>query len=123
MVTKRTQPKIIASSNEDGPLNKKFEELVIDTLELWHVPGVSVAVVDGEETYAQVSSLQSKFPTLISLHQGYGIASIPDTPNYPHLRRQHHQSIHRGCDVAFSRGQRKLSTHPMGHANPSVASR
>jgi len=65
MVTKRTRPTTVMSNNEDGPLDKKFEKLVKDTLELWHVPGVSVAVVDGEKTYAQVSSLQSMFPILI----------------------------------------------------------
>jgi CubicO group peptidase (beta-lactamase class C family) len=49
-------------------------------LELWHVPGVSVAVVDGEETYAQASSLQSMLSRLIFPHQGYGTASIPALP-------------------------------------------
>jgi hypothetical protein len=56
------------SNNEDGPLGKKFENLATETLGLWHVPGVSVAVVDGEETYAQASSLQSMLSILIFPH-------------------------------------------------------
>ncbi|KAE8450774.1 hypothetical protein EG329_005687 [Mollisiaceae sp. DMI_Dod_QoI] len=67
MVTKITQPDIMATNDEDGPLDTKFGKFVTETLELWHVPGVSVAVVDGETTYAK----------------GYGIASIPDVPMTP----------------------------------------
>ena len=58
MVIKRTEPNIVVSNNEDGLLDDKFEKLVTKILELWHVPGVSVAVVDGEKTYAQVSYLR-----------------------------------------------------------------
>ena len=57
MVIKRAEPNIMASNNGDGSLDKRFEKLVTETLELWHVPGVSVAVVDGENTYAQVRPL------------------------------------------------------------------
>lgn len=42
----------------DGPVNPldaKFKKLVNDTLELWHVPGVAIAVVDGNNTWAEVS--------------------------------------------------------------------
>lgn len=38
----------------NGPLDQNFEKLVYDTSELWHVPGVSVAVVDGKHTWAKV---------------------------------------------------------------------
>ncbi len=57
MVTRRNGPNIpVSNSDDDGPLDKNFEKLVTETLELWHVPGVSIAVVDGENTYAKVSS-------------------------------------------------------------------
>lgn len=55
MLVKTTAP---VDSNENGPLDKNFEALVKETLDLWHVPGVSVAVVDGDNVYSQVSLLQ-----------------------------------------------------------------
>lgn len=39
---------------EDGPLDTNFEKFVKDHLDLWHVPGVSVAVVDGENIWTAV---------------------------------------------------------------------
>lgn len=49
-----TAPNANVLKTEYEPLNEKFDELVKETLELWHVPGVSVAVVYGEDTYARV---------------------------------------------------------------------
>jgi hypothetical protein len=37
-----------------SPLNENFEKLVSETLEKWHIQGVSVAVVDGDDTWAEV---------------------------------------------------------------------
>ncbi|KAJ5826326.1 penicillin-binding protein [Penicillium riverlandense] len=51
-------------SASEPPLNKEFEKLVHETLARWHVPGVSIAVVDGEKSWAE----------------GYGIATFPSTP-------------------------------------------
>ena len=41
---------------DDGasPLDSKFSRLVNQTLELWHVPGISVSIVDGEDVWAEV---------------------------------------------------------------------
>lgn len=39
-----------------NPLDKSFKVFVDKALEEWHVPGVSVAVVDGDETWAEVSN-------------------------------------------------------------------
>ncbi|KUJ14891.1 putative penicillin-binding protein [Mollisia scopiformis] len=64
MVIKRSESNVMVS---DGPLDKKFENLVEETLELWHVPGISLAVVDGEKTFAK----------------GYGIAALPAVPMSP----------------------------------------
>lgn len=36
-----------------SPLNEDFEKLVSETLEKWHIQGVSVAVVDGDDTWAE----------------------------------------------------------------------
>ena len=42
-------------SSTDGPLDDNFGKLVNETLELWHVPGLSIAVVDGDKTWAKVT--------------------------------------------------------------------
>lgn len=95
----------MVSNTEDGPLDKKFEKLVKETLEIWHVPGVSVAVVDGETTYAQVNFSLPTHPMLILFLLGlrYRIhAYYPYDGIYTLLRRQHHQGIHRRRDGASS---------------------
>ena len=40
---------------ETGPFTTKFAQLANETLELFHVPGVSIAVVDGDSVWAEVS--------------------------------------------------------------------
>lgn len=43
-----------------SPLTDEFDALVYSNLDYWHVPGISVAVVDGNETFSKVSQcLQS----------------------------------------------------------------
>lgn len=37
-----------------SPLNAEFEKFVHETLQKWHVPGMAIAVVDGEHTWAEV---------------------------------------------------------------------
>lgn len=39
-------------TKDSGPLDQKLEKLVQETLELWHIPGVSVAVVDEDQTHS-----------------------------------------------------------------------
>ncbi|EPE06199.1 penicillin-binding protein [Ophiostoma piceae UAMH 11346] len=47
------------------PFDTAFRSLVADTLAAWHVPGVSIAVVDGDNTWTE----------------GFGLASVqPETP-------------------------------------------
>lgn len=53
--------------NSRGPLDAKFGSLVNETLNSWHVPGFSIAVIDGDDIWAE----------------GYGIAQFPDTPVTP----------------------------------------
>ena len=38
-----------------SPFDAKFAKLAEDTLKLWHVPGLSIAVVDSNDTWAEVS--------------------------------------------------------------------
>lgn len=50
---------LVADGKQDSPkispLNGDFKKLVTETLETWHIKGVSVAVVDGDYTWAEVS--------------------------------------------------------------------
>ncbi|KAJ5784826.1 uncharacterized protein N7503_010038 [Penicillium pulvis] len=50
-----------------SPLNEEFAKLVQSTLKKWHIQGVAIAVIDGDETWTE----------------GYGVAAFPDTPVTP----------------------------------------
>ncbi|KAB8258845.1 beta-lactamase/transpeptidase-like protein [Aspergillus pseudonomiae] len=50
-----------------SPLTPEFDALVHVLLKKWHVPGMSVAVIDGSRTFSK----------------GYGIAEYPDTKTTP----------------------------------------
>lgn len=45
------EPLLESSSN---PLSPQFDTLVQQTLDHFHVPGLSIAVVDGNDTFAKV---------------------------------------------------------------------
>jgi hypothetical protein len=38
-----------------NPLNDDFAKLAKKQLEKWHVPGIAISVVDGDETWAEVT--------------------------------------------------------------------
>ena len=40
-------------------MNRAFDDLVDETLKLWKVPGVSIAIIDGQTTSAKVGQLQA----------------------------------------------------------------
>ena len=42
-----------ADHTNTNPLDERFETLVQETLNYWHVPGISIAVVDGDNTWAK----------------------------------------------------------------------
>ncbi|KAL7817510.1 beta-lactamase/transpeptidase-like protein [Trichoderma aethiopicum] len=50
-----------------NPLTAEFGDFVREQLDKWRVPGIAVAVVDGDEVYAE----------------GYGYATLPDVPATP----------------------------------------
>ncbi|CEL04850.1 hypothetical protein ASPCAL05974 [Aspergillus calidoustus] len=58
-----TTPRKITKS----PLDEEFAKIVKSTLEQWHIEGVSIAVIDGDNTFAE----------------GYGFAALPDVPTKP----------------------------------------
>ena len=39
---------------KSSPFTEEFNKLASQTLERWHVPGMAVAVVDGDSTWAEV---------------------------------------------------------------------
>jgi hypothetical protein len=45
-----------------NPLNEKFDLLVKETLELWHSPSVSIAVIDGDQIWTKVPHLPFSRP-------------------------------------------------------------
>jgi len=50
----------------DQPLTDDFNAFVLQTLDHWHVPGFSIAVVNGNETFSKVPYLTPRTaqPTL-----------------------------------------------------------
>ncbi|KAK8044924.1 beta-lactamase/transpeptidase-like protein [Apiospora rasikravindrae] len=54
-------------SHSHNPLDQAFERFALETLDEFHVPGLAIAIVDGENTWAA----------------GYGNATLPGTPVTP----------------------------------------
>lgn len=46
----------ILKDGKAGPLDERFAHLVDETLGLWQVPGLSLAVIDGDDVFSGVSS-------------------------------------------------------------------
>lgn len=42
------------TASDASPLTPDFDKLVADTLDHWHVPGISIAVIDGDKTFSKV---------------------------------------------------------------------
>lgn len=57
----------VLKSDDTGPFTSKFGRLANETLELFHVPGVSIAVVDGDNVWAEVRWLCIVLSTLVHL--------------------------------------------------------
>jgi hypothetical protein len=49
------EQQLVLKDKPASPFDSKFAKLAKETLELWHVPGLSIAVVDGNDTWADVS--------------------------------------------------------------------
>ena len=47
-----------SNSSPKSPFSKEFDGLAADLLERWHVPGLAIAVVDGEDTFSKVSCVE-----------------------------------------------------------------
>jgi hypothetical protein len=46
----------LLKAKKESPFDAKFAKLANETLDLWHVPGVAIGVVDGDDTWAEVRS-------------------------------------------------------------------
>ena len=49
-----TTRQVTVQKSDNGPLNEEFDQLAKEAIEQWHVPGLSIAVVDGDQTWAKV---------------------------------------------------------------------
>ncbi|KAK8084619.1 hypothetical protein PG997_005890 [Apiospora hydei] len=59
--------KVLTGGHSQNPLDDAFERFALETLGKFHVPGLAIAIVDGENTWAA----------------GYGNATLPGTPVTP----------------------------------------
>ena len=44
------------SAPRTSPFSAEFEEIILQTLKEWHIPGMSIAVIDGKGTWTQVTA-------------------------------------------------------------------
>jgi len=47
--------KVLTGHHDHNPLDDAFERFALETLDEFHVPGLAIAIVDGENTWAAVS--------------------------------------------------------------------
>ena len=48
------------SKHENSPFSDSFDNFVAENLAYWHVPGFSIAVVDGDKTYSKVCPVSAR---------------------------------------------------------------
>jgi hypothetical protein len=93
----------ILDSESSSPLNAKFDSLVKETLADWHIPGVAIAVIDGNKTYSKVCAPQVCKRMLIDLGIWYCYLSRHCRhTRYSLLRRKHDQSLHLSSPILLS---------------------
>ena len=54
-LSSQSKDQIPLHREKESPFTDSFDNLVSRKLDFWHVPGLSIAVVDGEETFSKVS--------------------------------------------------------------------
>lgn len=103
-----------------SPLNENFKKLVSETLEKWHIQGISVAVVDGDDTWAEVNTLLD--PPRITADAVVGIwncsvARCSSATVNSVLHWQHDKGLHSSCSLFASGRRGKVSQYQV--ENPS----
>ncbi|KPM42846.1 hypothetical protein AK830_g3696 [Neonectria ditissima] len=85
----------IRPEGDGNLLTDEFDKFARETLEDWKVPGISIAVIDGEDVFAKVRpplapqmtarTSPSRMSSTLADHgqQSYGIATFPDTRATP----------------------------------------
>ena len=53
-MTEEARKSTPAQLKDENPFTDEFAEFARETLKEWKVPGVSIAVIDGEEVFAEV---------------------------------------------------------------------
>lgn len=48
--------------DKESPLTKEFDKRVEELLEQWHVPGLAIGIVDGDETWTKVNHIRAVLP-------------------------------------------------------------
>lgn len=47
---------------DPGPFTPDFKQHILSTLQEWHLPGLAIAVIDGENTWLEVPPLPPPLP-------------------------------------------------------------
>lgn len=107
-------PKVVPTrDNAQTPLDETFDALAKRLLEEWHVPGMSVAVIDGDQTFAKACPLSLSLKFISLTGAGLWLRTHPERTSHARntlLRSQHNKVIHvssyitahrRRCTSAF----------------------
>jgi len=75
----------VSAIGQPSPLTDDFNDFVSQNLDHWHVPGFSIAVVNGNETFSKVLYSHPPPPArlLLTPFQGYGMSTLPSRPVTP----------------------------------------
>lgn len=49
-----------APAEDHSPFTPSFDDEVAQLLDKWHVPGLSIAVIDGNDTFSKVTNFRKK---------------------------------------------------------------
>lgn len=88
-----------------NPFDDKFGAFVKDTLDEWHVPGLSIAVIDHDQVFAEVNTpVMTRWNDsnpLANTTLGLRDCDFPRHSGYPRnnmVRRFHYESLRGCCD-------------------------
>jgi hypothetical protein len=85
-LTLASKQKPLQNAHVKNPLNEDFKLLAKEQLEKWHVPGIAISVVDGDETWAEVNSfsfLKLPLPNSILMKGRTNTPRAMEFPNSP----------------------------------------
>jgi hypothetical protein len=80
--------------------SKSFDAFVASVLETWHVPGLSIAIVEGDKIYSKVPTHNIDSQAPANPRIGLWLCPTPEyqsNARYPLFHRKYHQGIHSSC--------------------------